>query len=896
MKSLVVSACLIILSLLLPPAHAFAGNDTLNTKTYKSSDGSWTVIVQPDTPKGDAGATYTVTHAKEPAWTKQLPFALWDAVITDGGVIAGYAYENGLDGRGFNKPNRNGEQSDLYAVIIDQTGKVRLQDARPRTHPNMLSTPPPAYEPIAAGVSADSGSDTMVVRIQANFGENDCAWWRYKLSTGEKLGDITPAQPKQAGQFGFHREITTLPIAGTLLLLIHWYVAGYAENKSTSAARMQLVDLAGKEHWALDLPDEYADLGSNWSWHYDLVEPGIRQIAASGSKFSVASYSLKSKIDFAITGDAAAGWKVTETSRAAHELTRPLRDRSVQRVDVAEVPLTLLGTIKLGTPKDPASEIDGVFGFSIDEQNRLGFIRRAPDNSMTFLLVASDGNVTARFPLPKDDRQAVAGALWLAPEKWLIYNTGLGDKLGASASVLDTATGTFTKLDLGIGGIRTAARTADGGFVVIGGENWVGASSLIAFDAKGKKLWSAGLFSPQDVATTTNGEVVALEGIRNQFRLFAAKTGEELRTISLADAIGYNPNYPTGVKPDSDGGFILYDFGGSRTIRRISAAGKETSNFTPAFEGGRTFRISGDVQRAPDGSLWTSDSHSLLRLTPDGLVDRVLGQKPGEGGLGKVRALTIGPTGMIYAISDRDARVHVFGADGKPQRVLEPKPDDFGVETGLGSITIADQGDVYYYPDDQYINGGRKGYLRFDAEGRRVGFEDLGSKASAGHWYFQPGTRKRWAVGFDALALVDADGKVVRNIDKRPNGDWLERPQHAAVARDGSLAVVATPDGWDARGPATINIYKPDGSPVKTLPLPGQSIFARVALFDRAVISTDGSEILIHPLDGGPLTRATLPQEQGEEDWWTLYPSPDGKELWGWKSQSAEIYRFKLPW
>src|SRR4051812_22464207 len=100
---------------------AGAQDHVLNPQTLTSPSGEWSMLVRPDTMNGDAGAHYTLKRRGEMAWEKDLPFAVWAGAITDSGLLAGFAYEHGLDGRAWGKPDS--QHSYLYVVILDQKGE-----------------------------------------------------------------------------------------------------------------------------------------------------------------------------------------------------------------------------------------------------------------------------------------------------------------------------------------------------------------------------------------------------------------------------------------------------------------------------------------------------------------------------------------------------------------------------------------------------------------------------------------------------------------------------------------------------------------------------------------------------------------------------------------------------
>lgn len=871
-------------------ARAGLARDTLNPKTYTSPDGSWSAYVEPATKDGDAGAKYVVKHNGESVWQNELSFALWDGQITDSGLIAGYAYEYGLDGRPFHRPNSG--HSYLYAVIIDEAGHVRLQDGHARHEPAVHSTPPGPCEPAAAGVIVDPAADVFIIRIPGTFGDSTYTWWRYRLSTGEKLADVVPHQPAHAKDLAFHREISVQRVSDAPLVLTHWFVWEYVGQHLAQSAQIQLTDYDGKDVWNLDLRDEYSRLGRDWDPRSNLVEPGIVQVELSGRNFTIRSYSLGEKIKCAIVGDAKRGWSVNELSREADQL--PVGGRDEDDVPaVPQTPLKLLGTIHLGSPATPPPSIEDICGFSIDDQNNMGFIRPQKNGPGTFTLVSRQGKIVRTWLLPDAKPPVGDQTVWLEPGKWLVYSTGLGDD-DAAASVLDVETGGVTKLPVKLGGIKTACRAADGGFAMIGGAEWVGASSLFVFDREGTQRWSAALFSPQSVTMTSDGTLVALENISNQLVYFSPN-GQRLRETPLRKMIGYEPEYPTGVEADAEGGVIVLDFAGKPSIRRFSMEEKELDGFTPTYDDGRAFRVVGNVQRSPDGNLWTSDGHALLQLTDKGEVDQIFGAKPAEGGLRKARYLTVGSDGRVYVVNERDGRIYVFDCDGNPITILKPDPKDFSVESPSDSISIAGDGEAYCQSRQYAGNRSRNGYVHFDSNGDRLGYESCSFDTITEEWLFQPGTHKKWMLGYETIALADEDGAIVKTIKKRPNGNWLERVGSGAVAPDGSLAVIASPEGWGMRGPATVNIYASDGKPICTLPREGRWIPYQIAFNGRMAVTCWGSELQFHYLDGRPAKYATLPTAEGQQDYWYVFFSPDGKELLARNADTLEISRFALP-
>ena len=141
----------------------------------------------------------------------------------------------------------------------------------------------------------------------------------------------------------------------------------------------------------------------------------------------------------------------------------------------------------------------------------------------------------------------------------------------------------------------------------------------------------------------------------------------------------------------------------------------------------------------------------------------------------------------MYAIDSRTGSIHVFDESGNLLHVCQAKPTDFKHEILSPALTVNDKGDVYLglgrdgFPDE------RRSYAHYSANGRRV--DDV--VMPAGVCQFQPGSGDLVALRYNDVRLVDPAGKVLRTIDRRPDGNWLEQPQAIALAPDGFFAILA---------------------------------------------------------------------------------------------------------
>jgi len=187
------------------------------------------------------------------------------------------------------------------------------------------------------------------------------------------------------------------------------------------------------------------------------------------------------------------------------------------------------------------------------------------------------------------------------------------------------------------------------------------------------------------------------------------------------------------------------------------------------------------------------------------------------------------------------------------------------------------------------------GGVRFAADGVRLGKTSVERAV-----YAQRGTDRLWSVGYTTLALLAADGTVVREIPRAPDGKWLRNIGGAGVAPDGSIALSTWPGlsapttGDDS---AAIHLYDAGGEPVRSFAAPeGITIWAPFA-FDgqRLAIGVEeenkpGSVVLMDA-HGNTLGRFT---PEGAVPLWHPFFAAHGKELWLFDGERT-LERFALP-
>jgi hypothetical protein len=856
---------------------------TLNPKRYASPSGRHGLFVDPSSLDGRGGAAYRWSSEGRVTWSGEKPYTLWKAAVTDDGVAGGYAYSNGPEG--FSGAPGDRSMGDFRVVILDAKGKERLDHATKRQGSNFLHTLP---NPLAVALFMDAGNDRMVVRVHdEDVNRSAEGWWPYRISTGQPLATFRPKELMPQSDAA-RSILDARPVLETPLTLLHWW--RYDWNKpGVLGARFTLIGLDGKPVWSLERPDDYSipgDREAEVSQMHRIWQTGAILPSDGPGRFVLRFMKPAERVTFAVSRGPDGKWNVSEADRRRYvEPAAP----ATTTTEIPEKALRLLGRIELKAPATgPPPAVRGVNHFVFDDRGRIAFPRVVGEKAPELVVVDQSGGVvkTIRLdPTHAENRAGWSAVAWVGGDRYLLLRDDPNDENRMEAFRVDVAAGTAMR----VAGFSTtvlskAAGFADGRFVVKGGLSYFpgGATSdhsLSAFDAGAHRLWKidgngdhkdpAALFSPEAIAVTTDGKVAVLDNIRKTLQFFGGD-GKFIRAIDLKKAWGREPNYPSGLSPDRDGGVLIHDFQGQPPLVRMSAAGAMRGGVRPRHPDGREFRIS-VAQVAPDGSIWVSDGHALMRLAESGVVERVLGERPDPARLGDIAGVTVDGQGRIYAVAPRTGAVHVFGPDGQWLRVCSPSPSDVPEEISLPHVTVSNTGDVYL---GLGLVGSSR-YLHFSPQGACVGVESLGLDDVKQDWYFQPNSDLRWVLGYDRVILVDRAGKVVHTVTRRPDGQWLERPENASVAADGSIAVVSR----GTSGPIVVSLFSPTGVPVRSFSLPETVAwsFPRLAYDGKLVVVAGEKEVVVFDTTGKALQRFAPTGESGA--WWTPFHAPGRREI-----------------
>lgn len=855
---------------------------------------------------GAGPADYELKKNGVVVWSGRRSFTFWDAVVDDLGRAGGYAYSDG---------NEQFSSGDFIVAFLDSKGEERIA-SRTKRESSLIEHATP--DPKARKLVLDAGNDRLiVVVVGSTIDRNLDAWWIYKLSNGVEIGRPSPRGRMQDNdKVIFENDIR--PVRGTPLTLIHWmrYESGEQSIQPNCGARFTLVDLECRPVWTLELPEDYtipSDEKEADRLYEEMRTNGAILKCSDPGMFELRHVKPSKRVQYRVEPDASApsGWFVKEVS--ASEYIKPAstagsRPAAFDITTIPELKLQHLGSVSLRDAPRGASPIHDIIDLRIDGRGRLGFLQRSDSEAgnWKYIIVSDSGELykSVEVPPPPSDDQSKLLVVPLDGERRLFMYSGYGENPG-SARRFDADKGIFTNI-VGFTATADAAKgTPDGGFVILSRvhHKYTIDDSVARFDKNGIQLWRVGenseneekLFAPEDVTITSNGDVVVLENIRNDLKIHGLD-GKYKKTIKLRESWGWNPNYPSRVDADANGGVVVYDFHGDPPIVHMSADGGVLAKFTPRFADGTAVDIYDGVQVSPDGRYWTTDRHSILQLDEKGVVTKILGEKPEVSRLREIARVEAGPNGNIYALDARTRAVHVFDKTGKPLFVCKPLPVDVDPKSDLNIMTISDSGEIYISRTDFDFDKPPE-YLHFSAAGERIGVETAVLDTVSQNWVCQPGGKNKWVVGFKELFLVNEKGGLVYSTQERPDGNWIKGIFHGRAGRDGSLALLTVPGPF--RGPyeaPAMHIYNSKGEPIRSILVPAASTISddfdydgkRIAVLWRS--KTEKAVILYQP-DGKCLGRFRV---NIEGDAARCFLAPGGSELWI-STYEGRIERYQMP-
>ncbi len=867
----------------------------VNPYTNASPSGKFTCEVDPTDIYGRGDGKYRLIKNDSVIWEGVKPFTLVQSAVTDEGVVAGYGYTYGENG--FSDGGHKAGAGDFVVAIIDPTGGLRVHETVSRQESRFLHDIP---NPLARGIILDGPGNRFIVRMRdPDVNRSRESWQVYEISSGKGLGKFELS----AGDGGSASPIRAVPILGTPLILVHYW----RYESPDANARFALLDSAFKEVWSTTWRRDY-NIDGNEAAEDRLRDKiwaeGAILDASKSNRFTLHSAKRSEEVSFAVRTDTRDGkrWAVSEIERKKH-LSEP--DTVGKPIPSTGKALSVLGSFSLENAQPRETEIfRNVIGFGFDGTGRINVLRRGKSDDYTLALVETNGTLVRDVALPNPTRQGLPRQVrfaWATKDHWIVTSSELGPEgktvawwLNAPAGKLEPISG-FAAPD-----VESLVGTPDGGFVAlcVYHYKYTMEDELIAFDHLGKVRWTVkqdyqnerAIFNPKDITLTTSGRLAVLDNIRHAIQYFDLK-GAFLKNIDLEKAWGRKPNYPSEISPEIDGGVLVYDFQGSPPIVRMNSEGKVVSQFLLKHKDGRAIDPTYGVRVSPSGRIWACDGASLVSVTDEGIAELVLGSMPGSATLGRIACWNVDQKGKLYAADERSGEVHVFDDTGKRLRVCTPLNNDFTKKLLMGDIAINEQGEVFLSGGDSFPE--KPTYVHFGPDGQRVGTKQFALDNIKERWYPLPTNNRTLVVGYHDAFIVDADGKVQRKIQRRPDGMWLEHPDSASVAPDGTFAIVS---GGSLRGTRFfVNLYSAEGDPVRTVVLPDNCMSHCFAYSGKYLATCTESAICLFTPLGEPVLSFEYPLEKLKEHWWTCYSTKNGHELWMVSKGLKKVCRLQLP-
>jgi sugar lactone lactonase YvrE len=882
------------LMLALPIATRQGPLPDLQPRTYTSSDGHWTLFVDPTQRDGGGPGRYRCARDGNPMWSGAKPWTFCDAVVTNEGISAGYSYsEGGL---------QTGARGEFHVVIIAANGDVWLDESHERVASKVMMDASP--DPRGTGVFYQSELKRIVFRVvEATAMFEREAWWAFQLpdaksSSRARLHDALPKG--DSGGFG----LVAREVPGTPLTMVEWQTLA----SDGRGLRLTLHDAELALVWDMAWPDALtaADPRMTSEWHFAEFGRGTLLDEAGAGRFAIGLPKSGEKVRFAVerAENSEHGWSVREIGREKWSFTAgSARGPSFLELPLAE--LSSRGTFDLATGASGSPPIRDIVAFDFAAGGALRVVGHDKDRLFVCMRASEAGEVLheTRFELA-DASHEFGVRFWpLGASTWLAAQSSMADRAVARAWRIDEDTGAVTRLaELACPEIEDAASLGGNRFVVVGTsiEGSSPSSYVCACDADGRKLWAAderfdkskpsSLLHPSAVAVTADGDVAVVDSIRRTLQVFGSD-GAFSQCVELDKAWGRKAKFPVSVRADVDGGLLVYDQNGDPPLYRMRIDGTVRESLSPRRFGGKTVEALARTARvAPDGKLWSTDGQRLLRMNEQGIVDFEVGAPPDVDVLAEPSATTIDVFGRVLVQDKATGSVHAFDGRGQRLFVCRPAADELANPNPIGHLAATCERGVI-------VRSMRKvAYVVFGPDGTRQ--REVEMPRNMSQPVFSPTSDAAYAcLATKGFAQLGADLQVHATIERAPDGTWMENQHGPAIAPDGAVALVDVAEGLGAKPGADLLLYESaDLSAPRSIPLPRDVTYFRLALGRKwaALAQFSNEVVLVHRADG-KLLRFAVPGVDEDKDKWSFGLDPDDDELIAFDSRARKVYRFALP-
>lgn len=874
-----------------------ARTEYLHPTSHISASGEYALFVDPSDIMGSGPADYRLTRHGETVWTHRFPFSLWNAAVSDAGLVAGCAYSHGWEG--YPLQDFDDRPGDFSVVALSPAGALVAQDVHPRQFGGMDHPP----VPVALGIFFDGQRSNFVVRVDStNRNADGEEWWVYDLASGKRRATLEPKSHMPDPDLT-RWSLAARPLPGTPLVLVHWW--RYAFSKC--GGDFALVDATGQPVWTLSLPEDYEGLDQKWG---DTLYNHVRQHGAvlgvgPGGTFDLYHVRDGQRVSYAIESAETGQWNVRETARVPYQWTAPPTETNPPPATVA---LEKLGEFPLAAARSETSNaFAGVAAFDFDPGGTICALLD-PRGQPRLLHLTQEGKILAEFRLPEDappDYPYAIGPASVGGQRFVVgYPV---TNLVARWYLADFAANEIHRIAQVDDSCPTAcAGFPDGRFVALATfrHKINGTEGLMLFDSTGQTLWTVKddggfshkpdeFLSPEDIAVVGSNQIAILDNIRHTLQFFDDR-GQFQRIVDLDDVWGRKPNYPTDLAADADGGFLLYDFNAKETLLGLDADGAIRRASSPRRADGSLFRVHDGVKRSPQGDLWTCDGQSLMRLDARDRADLVLGPAADPAALADPGLAVVGPGDRVYVADKRTKSIHVFDAAGQPLGRCAPAPEDLKEISRVSHLAFAPDGRLFAALDFD-----AKDYLVFGPDFARIGWSPTPPTARlfGEQRFFQPNGSNVWIAGMHDLLLFDAAGTLLRKVSRRADGQWLERPGLATVAPDGSIAIRASSQDLGE----SINVFDAAGNAVASFGDPSHGIytdyhpFAPLAYDGQRIFARDGNQVAVHGIRGELRGVFSFAAAEDAKKWTGPFLAADGRELWFIAAEARTVHRFVAP-
>jgi hypothetical protein len=818
---------------------------------YRSSSGAYVLNVSPSDPSGTGPMHCRLVHGTDDVWSADFPWTFEEVGVAEDGTAIGY---------------RN-----------DDLLRIRVLDARGRTR-KLVEIERAFALPRATGrVLVHSAADRAFVRVSRTDPNRDSSWLTFRISTGERLADVTAKPPLRVSKHEDLDARDARAIGDTGLTLLHWWYTDRGHGAGSWEERggvFELADLSGNPVWTLPLLHDYTDRTS-WKANEDLAD-SVRSRkcileAGPGNTFALWHVLEHQRVAYSVERDASSGtgWRVVELSRSPLALENPPRFDALK---LSESPRVSLLSTRQGSPS-PMHDVQ-VIGFTDD--GRVECLRRDPSANWSYVRLTSTGALDFETALDAwlPHRYMRVDAFDLQGDRWFLQ---LPD-LETPWVELNVRTGATTPIRLPDRCSVTAIATcADGGFLALSHESETPAvKHLVRVRTNGSIAW--------DERTTGGGGATpfqrAFDSARDIARVgpdkFAILDANGVVTIDLTKRVLGRADlaFMLGRKLRPVGALLQDGRGGVQFVEdgrywHFDAAGVLTEPLVPCrVNRTRDPGLDEHLRFAPNGRAWTTDGARIWRLDERGVPDVELGVAPEE--LAYPQFSQLDRFGRILVRDGVSQALHVFDSNGVRRFVGTFHPED-RIGCVWDSVRSTADGSIAVWL--------AKGIALFDEQGRRAP-KDL------------PIGKKPGCVGWTAIDALDPASRESPAIGRRPDGKWLAEILDHAVLADGRRLILEHQEGIGA--PTVLHSYTANGDPLVTLDLPHVDSESTLSVSSRwIVVGRHGPNCALVRLEDNKVFR--FEPNISEPNSWHVGLTPDGRTLLLLQSKTLELRRYTLP-